>query len=152
MGAFIRKVLILSSPLVLVYLVALFFFLSTGELESNRNFFAKDQYNQFIYLGLSYSQADRYYKNFGFNQQQPEVIALGSSRVLQFRKEFFKQGNFFNVGRTIRTVRIPSGSLPQASVTAKRPVPGTGLESAKGLPASLSAAYYGTMVHMSLLR
>ena len=59
MGAFIRKVLFVSSPLILVYLVALFFFLTTGELEPNRNFFAKDRYNQLIYMGLSYSQADR---------------------------------------------------------------------------------------------
>lgn len=55
---------------------------------------------QKMLLGLEYSSPETYYKYQMILKAKPELLAMGSSRILQFRKEEFKQdARFYNAGR-----------------------------------------------------
>ena len=50
--------------------------------------------------GTAYSDATAHWKKEAWFQRRPAVVALGSSRVLMFRGDFFRQPDgFFNAGR-----------------------------------------------------
>lgn len=78
-----------------------------------------------IYFGCAYSEPAALLKLRGTQLRRPEVLALGTSRVLQFRSEFFKPAvNFYNAGLAIENLsdirefieRLPRGSEPKVLI------------------------------------
>ncbi len=56
--------------------------------------------------GLAYSECAVSYKRASLAIRTPEVLVLGTSRVLQFRSEFFRDPSVvYNAGRAIRRLR-----------------------------------------------
>jgi hypothetical protein len=77
----------------------------SGELQDLSNTRIKEGH----LLGLAYSDQSKDYKLNEILTRRPEVLAVGTSRVLQIRSFFFKQPEtFFNGGRVISRV----GDLP----------------------------------------
>lgn len=80
----------------------------------------KDRRN-FIY-GAAYSNLPNYFKFKAVEISQPKIIALGSSRVLQFRSKFFNDSiSFYNTGGVFNRLKqlraflesFPSEKLPE---------------------------------------
>lgn len=75
-----------------------------------------------VLLGLAYSNPDSYFKMESVLTRNPEIIALGPSRVMQFRSMFFKEsGSFYNAGGVTERIedynyfldKIPEGKEPK---------------------------------------
>ncbi len=78
-----------------------------------------------IIFGPAYSSPEVHYKQTRIELNPPDVLVLGSSRVLPFREEFFKPDlTFYNGGRIARDVwilrksleRLPDKSLPDVLI------------------------------------
>ena len=80
-----------------------------------------------VLLGLAYSELDFYYKLHAFLSKgpgAPDVMVLGTSRVLPIRSEFFPKGSFYNAGRGIAKIKhlraflkhIPRGKEPKVMI------------------------------------
>lgn len=69
-----------------------------------------------IHFGLAYSNRTQVYKWESLKLREPEVLALGTSRVMGFRKECFRQpANFYNCGGLaigLRDYHLVVESLP----------------------------------------
>jgi len=101
---FIINLLIFISPPILVLAIPFFVLFKSGEY-TNLNAIIKKQGSgdKKYFFGLAYTDPSRYYKYQLFLKKEPEIIALGSSRVLQFRDSFFKSpSSFYNMGGTIQ--------------------------------------------------
>lgn len=101
MKKFIKRIFIFFSPLLFFYALTILFYILTGELGHNYKFFQTSNEQSSKTLGLLYSENDRFYKSWGTKIKQPDILALGSSRALQIRQEFFTKASFFNAGRII---------------------------------------------------
>lgn len=75
--------------------------------------------NTLVLFGLAYRDLNSYYKLMSVLERDPVIIALGSSRTLQFRSAFFrKNAEFFNAGASVGKIedfkhflnKIPSQS------------------------------------------
>lgn len=53
-----------------------------------------------IFIGMGYNAQTIYYKLTNANYYQPDVISLGTSRVMQFKNEYFSAG-FYNCGGAV---------------------------------------------------
>jgi hypothetical protein len=70
----------------------------TGELSNPDKIISYQSKNNILY-GLAYSNPVKYFKLKNVEYKKPEIISLGTSRVLQFRDFFFKKpGLFYNSG------------------------------------------------------
>lgn len=83
----------------------------------------KDRRN-FIY-GAAYSNIPHYFKLTAVENISPKILALGSSRVLQFRSAFFKDSiPFYNTGGVFNRIEqlraflesLPEENLPQTII------------------------------------
>ena len=105
MKKFIKDVIFLVIiPYLLVWAPTVpFYFMvkDTGELESITINLKKQRENHKILIGLGYNEQTSYYKLVNANYYQKDVIALGTSRVMQFKHEFFNK-NFYNCGGAVR--------------------------------------------------
>lgn len=91
-------IVILALPLVVLW--------KSGELSSLARIIALQQ-NSSVLAGFAYSYPAPYYKLHSILALKPEIIALGTSRVMQLRQEFFSRGLFFNAGGGLSTVKDP---------------------------------------------
>jgi len=99
MTTFIKKIIIFILPIGLIFIVPLFILLTSREYYSTEKAIEAQTNNPEIVYGPAYNNIDRLYKKQLVAAKQPEVVALGSSRVMQFRKEFFiKPESFVNGG------------------------------------------------------
>ncbi|MBJ2174570.1 hypothetical protein JBL43_10000 [Aureibaculum sp. A20] len=115
---FNKKIIIFSIP-VLIFLVIPFVILTkTSEVNSNIDELNLD--SQKYLIGYTYNEDNyKYLKYKRASEKRFDVMALGSSRVLQFRKEMFKT-SFYNAGFTIKGLNdykdflklIPKSKLP----------------------------------------
>ena len=87
-------------------LYAINFLNATGETQSIERLVAEQQATQALY-GSALFEDDFNYKLQLVRVRKPDVIALGSSRALQFREEFFSVP-FVTAGRAMNS--IPEGS------------------------------------------
>ena len=100
--------------------------LSTGELTSIDAALAKqhagEAKNETILFGPAYGNPVFYYKQLAISQQKPQLLAIGTSRVLAMRKEFFNSSlSFYNAGNAVTTLadiepflrNITPSALPQ---------------------------------------
>jgi hypothetical protein len=74
-----------------------------------------------VLFGLAYSDPTEHFKMQGVLKRGPAVLALGTSRVMQFRTECFRPGvSFYNAGNGVTRIRhlnifldkIPAGREP----------------------------------------
>ena len=123
----LRKVFIKCAWFLPLIAVAIVFpsvvLIHAGELESydslvDKQLTAKEQ----ILSGQAYNNQLLYYKLTAVRKKKPEIISLGSSRVFQFRSNFFTPGSaFYNAGGGARRIehfrefvsRIPDGDEPK---------------------------------------
>jgi hypothetical protein len=87
-------------------LYALRFLNAAGELQTLEQIVAHQQATQALY-GSALFEDDFRYKLELIRTRRPEIVALGSSRALQFRQEFFPV-SFVNAGRGMNS--IPEGA------------------------------------------
>ena len=91
--------------------VAVLFLPVIGHLERNRELdsvatMAEGSKADGSLIGLAYTDPMHLVKHTVIRQAQPEVIALGSSRVLSFRSFYFDEPEgFYNCGRSVGKVR-----------------------------------------------
>lgn len=98
---FVKNIVLFLLPVVLVLSSAYPFYLmaaSTGEFAPIMANIQRQRNDTRILLGLGYLEQTPYYKLVNANYFQPKLMALGTSRVMQFECEFFKDGVFYNCG------------------------------------------------------
>ena len=119
MKRFILKIILFLIP------VILFLFIPYGILKkSKENFYNIDNVidgKEKYIVGYKYDEAHYKYLKYQsiLKKENTDVLVLGSSRVLQFRKEMFEK-SFYNAGFTIKTIEdfsnfikiIPKDNLP----------------------------------------
>ena len=118
---FLFKFALLGLPVFAVFGFSFFLLLASGELTPANSFFIQPRSRHPTLVGLAYSNPVVYFKLQSILSENPEVMALGSSRILTLREEFFREGVFYNAGssvgllRDFRTVlqRIPAGKEPK---------------------------------------
>ncbi|HAV13915.1 MAG TPA: hypothetical protein DCX06_10560 [Opitutae bacterium] len=92
-------------PLVVIFTPALIHLETHRELESIDAMASSNQHNGAL-IGLAYTDPMHLVKHAVLKNRQPDVIALGTSRVLQFRDFFFLEPNsFYNCGRSVTRIQ-----------------------------------------------
>lgn len=72
----------------------------TGELCEFDDLIGKQRANHSVLIGMGYNEQTPYYKLKNANYYQADVIALGTSRVMQFKFDYFSEG-FYNCGGAV---------------------------------------------------
>jgi len=105
MKRFLIKCGLFSIPLWVIFTPAVIHLETYRELESTEVMASQNQHNGAL-IGLAYTDPMHLVKHAVLKNRQPEVIALGTSRVLQFRDFCFsKPGSFYNCGRAIGKIQ-----------------------------------------------
>lgn len=103
MRKFIYKLSILLTPIVIVLIIPIVILKITGEnfTEINSEIKSKEKY----LIGYAYNEMNYNYLKWATvnENQRCSVIALGSSRVLQFRADMF-DSTFYNAGYTVSKI------------------------------------------------
>lgn len=122
------KTLLVRGSLFLLPLVLAFGFFTavlqfTGEWHSIRKIIERQQSPDApVLAGLAYSNPDAYFKLQSVLAKRPKIIALGTSRSMQFRSKFFKDSTaFYNAGGGVEKIShfkeflgtIPDGNKPK---------------------------------------
>ncbi len=114
------KLSIFSLPFVLLLAFPLFVMIVTGELLPISTVISLSDGSPDFRYGPAYSNADRYYKISEVRRRKPEVLALGTSRVMQIRSEFFSQPQqFYNAGGGLTRLEHFRVFLQQAGYTPR---------------------------------
>lgn len=119
---FIKSLLFL--PLVfMIFVFPTLIMICSGEMESYEKIIAKQrQKERVVMVGHAYNNQYTYFKLLSVIKRKPEIIALGSSRVMAFRSTFFNPGvSFYNAGSGVRLMtgfreflkRVPLGQEPK---------------------------------------
>lgn len=88
----------------LLMLIPLTLLIKSGEI-INPDVLIKSQIKEKKILGMAYSYPTGYIKLQNTLIKKPEVLALGSSRIMNFRSFFFNaESNFYNAGGAIQSV------------------------------------------------
>jgi len=105
MKRFLIKCGLFSIPLWVIFTPAVIHLETHRELESTEVMASQSQHNGAL-IGLGYTDPMHLVKHAVLQNRQPEVIALGTSRVLQFRDFCFsKPESFYNCGRSVGKVQ-----------------------------------------------
>lgn len=100
MKLFIKKIIIFIFPLLMAFFVYEAMMKSLGESYTYEKIFELQKNKNCLYMP-GYSHQDfRTYKEFMINNTNYEILAVGSSRVMQFESKFFKN-SFYNAGGII---------------------------------------------------
>ncbi len=103
MKRFIKNIILFFLPVFLFCSATIPFYLAAvncGEFKDIEENIEIQRKNHDVLIGLGYNEQTTYYKIVNANYYQAEVIALGTSRVMQFKKEFFKR-SFYNCGGAV---------------------------------------------------
>ncbi|HCC06241.1 TPA: hypothetical protein DEP94_02715 [Candidatus Nomurabacteria bacterium] len=106
MIVFIKKIIIFLFPIILLFIFPAMVIFYGREFYSIKEVVAtQKEFSQTIF-GFSYVSTLFFpYKNLLFREQNGNVIALGTSRVMEIRKEFFiKPNSFVNAGGAVRSL------------------------------------------------
>lgn len=103
MKKFISKISVFSTPLIVAFLIPVVFLFMSGENYKSIDNIVKSK-NDYL-IGYAYNESNyRYLKQKELEYRHPQtIIALGSSRVLQFRDKMFTKP-FYNAGYTISSI------------------------------------------------
>ena len=104
MKKFLVKLLIFSSPILVLMIPPVIILIESGEnytsidaiIEQDKPYLIGYAYNEENYKYLKWKNID--------SKKKFDVLALGSSRVLQFRSQMFEQ-SFYNAGYTISSIK-----------------------------------------------
>lgn len=97
---YIIFLIILTIPFILNYV----FLKNCGEFLSNKDIFNLQNNKEKITIyGSALFNISKEFKLFFALQKKPQIITIGSSRVLQFRNSFFTK-TFYNMGSTMSSV------------------------------------------------
>ena len=100
MKKFIKNVVLFITPFLLFSPILLWFVYigyRTGELKDADEVILEQRENDSTLLGLAYNEQNAYYKISNANYYQADVIAVGTSRVMQIRNDYFTT-SFYNCG------------------------------------------------------
>ncbi len=100
MKKFIMRLFCFLLPILAVVMPILLIGCMTGEMTSLNWSMAKQWRKKESLVGMAYNDAEAYYKMKNANHYQAEIVALGTSRVLEFSSEYFV-GDFYNCGRGV---------------------------------------------------
>jgi len=91
-------------PIVVLFIIPTYFLINSGENFRSVSDITRNRSKQFL-VGYKFNESNyRYIKwNSINNSETLDVLALGSSRVLQFRDSMFT-GKFYNSGFTIQSI------------------------------------------------
>lgn len=118
---FIKKILVFILPLAVLSVLPTYVLRGSGENFLNIDRIIGVYDDQKFLVGYAYNQDNHpYIKYRGAVEKKGGVLALGSSRVLQFRQEMFTQP-FYNAGMAVRKITdfesflrlLPKESQPQ---------------------------------------
>lgn len=105
MKKFIIKTCLFLSPIIILAVVNFIFLRNGGELYSPTKLSIENQSNGAL-IGIAYSDPVIQFKYKNIQSRKPEIIALGTSRVLQFRDIYFAEPDkFYNAGRSITKIK-----------------------------------------------
>ncbi len=119
------KTFLFLSPFIILFTFPLAVFLWSGENVSIHAVIRSQKSSgQTVLLGKAYTYPDPFYKLEATLERKPDILALGTSRVLEFRSKFFQNETFFNAGRAIFVIedfktfldRIPVKSQPRVII------------------------------------
>ena len=101
MRQFAIKIFLLLVPVLLIYGFPVVVLVTSGELLPLFFVTLIQNNNRPFLFGLAYSNPVNSYKLQSANLREPQVLALGTSRVMQFRGAFFRNPEvFYNAGGT----------------------------------------------------
>lgn len=103
MKRFIKNIFLFFLPVIVLILGIIPFYLSAiscGEFVGIDKNIEKQRENHNSLLGLGYNEQTEYYKLTNANYYKADVLALGTSRVMQFKGGFF-QVSFYNCGGAV---------------------------------------------------
>src|SRR3989344_7099906 len=98
MAKFIFKVAVFLLPIALLFAFPVTVFLLGREEYSTKIAVQMQSIDPDIILGKAYTDTDNtaiFYKTQLVREKNPEIITMGSSRTMEFRKEFFSQPEAF---------------------------------------------------------
>lgn len=120
MRRFLTSITWFSIPLVILLVIPIFFLKISGEsytnidniIESNRKYLIGYAYDETNYKYLKWKELT--------HQSRKDIVVVGSSRVLQFRKQQF-DSSFYNAGYTISSItdfipflkEVPANKYPK---------------------------------------
>lgn len=103
MAKFVRNIVLFLLPLFLIAAAILPLYSlakGTGELDSIEKSAEKQRNDHHCIIGLGYNEQTPYYKLINANYYKAPVIALGTSRVMQFKQACFS-APFYNCGGAV---------------------------------------------------
>ena len=102
-----KKYLVIFAMLLCLFtlpiLINFMFLKNAGEYVSIEEIYKEQSKDDSIIYGSALLDTYKDLKLYALTQKKPEIIALGSSRVLQFRQSFFSK-NFFNMGSMVSNI------------------------------------------------
>ncbi len=103
MKKFLTKITVFSAPLLILFLIPAFFLRMSGENYQDIDDVVKNEKTYLI--GYAYNEENYRYLKFKEleNRKSLPIIALGSSRILQFRDKMFTKP-FYNAGYTVSSL------------------------------------------------
>ncbi len=102
MKKYVLKFIIFLSPLALLFALPLLVFTYGREFTPISDVINAQKNNQPLLFGLAYNNVKERYQTLSTLARDPEIIVLGTSRVMEFRSTFFKpRVNFYNAGGAI---------------------------------------------------
>ena len=88
---FVKRSLIFLLPLVFFFGISLTILSAAGEMVPIEQIIRDQGDGKAVLFGFAYTNCAKYYKMQSVLKRNPDIIALGTSRVLQFRSKLFKR-------------------------------------------------------------
>ncbi len=104
MRSLLLRLALFGLPLIVLWSFPLFVFLKSGEFVGLNKVIAQQMGKRSVVFGRVYtnSQHDREYKWRAINKRRPKVVLIGTSRMLGFRSDFFRNSKeVYNAGRGV---------------------------------------------------
>ena len=123
MKRFAVKLFIFLFPFLLLYGFPFYVLFVSGDLAPVEQVIREQKMSKALVLfGPAYSNFSPYFRLKSVLEREPDIVSLGTSRVMQFRSRFFRSGvSFYNAGGAVYRIehfesfleKIPSGKEPK---------------------------------------
>jgi len=123
LATFWKKFALFTLPLGVLVGVPAVVLIASGELTSTKSVIDRQLRGEPVLFGPVYTNLVKPFKCATTQRRQPEVIALGSSRVMQFRASFFDAPQtFYNAGGAVNTIVDVSPFLRCVPAASRSPI------------------------------
>jgi hypothetical protein len=120
MNYFLKKVTQLVVPFLILLSFPVYVEYVSGEFMPLEEIIRKQIDDPAVVYGTAYSDQSYFYRSAMAQQLQPEVLALGNSKILTMRQGFFNQGvRFYNAGAVTPSIESFKVFLEKTQVTPK---------------------------------